>query len=297
MIHHQAIDPTPNTRRSRDQRLPILHRSQLLPHRPANILTPTLLHQLPRLRLRTPIAEHHPRPRLPKQPHRSRTNPPRPARHQHHLAVQRQRNSLPKFSITRNYRLQPPHANPATAPHVTSLIFSVALHPRTRYAYSVRLPRSTTSRKESLPTMKYLYLICRILLGLMFVVFGANILHPFMPMQPPPAGSPAAQFMGVMFPTGWMHHIGFFQVLGGLLVLIGGTASPRPLHPRPHHRQHPASSTSPWEAGHRPRPRRHPARNHPDLRLPRQLRRHLHLQSHPHPVTRRSPGYPTLMPR
>ena len=71
--------------------------------------------------------------------------------------------------------------------------------------------------------MKYLYLFCRILLGLMFVVFGANILHPFMPMQPPPAGSPAAQFMGVMFSTGWMHHIGFFQVLGGLLVLIGGT--------------------------------------------------------------------------
>ncbi len=72
--------------------------------------------------------------------------------------------------------------------------------------------------------MKYLYLICRILLGLMFVVFGANALHPFMPMQPPPAGSPIAQFMAVMGPSGWMHHVGFFQVLGGLLVLIGGTA-------------------------------------------------------------------------
>ena len=72
--------------------------------------------------------------------------------------------------------------------------------------------------------MKYVYLICRILLGLMFVVFGANILHPFMPMQPPPAGSPPAAFMGVMGPSGWMHHVGFFQFLGGLLVLIGGTA-------------------------------------------------------------------------
>jgi putative oxidoreductase len=29
--------------------------------------------------------------------------------------------------------------------------------------------------------------------------------------------------MGVMMPSGWMHHVGFFQVLGGLLVLIGGT--------------------------------------------------------------------------
>ena len=72
--------------------------------------------------------------------------------------------------------------------------------------------------------MKYLYLICRILLGLMFVVFGANILHPFMPTPPPPPGSPTAQFMAVMGPIGWMHHVGFFQVLGGLLVLIGGTA-------------------------------------------------------------------------
>jgi putative oxidoreductase len=72
--------------------------------------------------------------------------------------------------------------------------------------------------------MKYLYLICRILLGLLFVFFGANLLHPFLPAEMPPAGSPPAQFMGVMFSTGWMHHIGFFQLLGGLLVLIGGTA-------------------------------------------------------------------------
>ena len=72
--------------------------------------------------------------------------------------------------------------------------------------------------------MKIVALICRILLGLMFVVFGANVMHPFMPMTPPPAGSPPGQFMGVMGPSGWMHHVGFFQVLGGLLVLIGGTA-------------------------------------------------------------------------
>ena len=72
--------------------------------------------------------------------------------------------------------------------------------------------------------MKYLILTCRILLGLMFIVFGANILHPFMPAPPPPPGSPTAQFMAVMAPTGWMHVVGFFQLLGGLLVLIGGTA-------------------------------------------------------------------------
>jgi putative oxidoreductase len=71
--------------------------------------------------------------------------------------------------------------------------------------------------------MKIVALICRILLGLMFVVFGANTLHPFMPMDMPPAGSPPALFMGVMGPSGWMHHVGFFQLLGGILVLIGGT--------------------------------------------------------------------------
>jgi putative oxidoreductase len=71
--------------------------------------------------------------------------------------------------------------------------------------------------------MKIVALICRILLGLMFVVFGANALHPFMPMPTPPPGSLVAQFMGVMGPSGWMHHVGFFQLLGGLLVLIGGT--------------------------------------------------------------------------
>jgi putative oxidoreductase len=69
-----------------------------------------------------------------------------------------------------------------------------------------------------------LFSSARILLGLMFVIFGANLLHPFMPMTPPPAGSPPAQFMGVMAPSGWMHSVGFFQLVGGLLVLVGGTA-------------------------------------------------------------------------
>jgi putative oxidoreductase len=72
--------------------------------------------------------------------------------------------------------------------------------------------------------MKIVALICRILLGLLFVVVGANILHPFLPAPPPPPGSPTAQFMAVMVPSGWMHHVGLFQILGGLLVLIGGTA-------------------------------------------------------------------------
>jgi putative oxidoreductase len=69
--------------------------------------------------------------------------------------------------------------------------------------------------------LKYAVIAARILLGLGFIVFGANILHPFLPMPLPPEGSLTAQFMGVMMPTHWMALVGFTQLLGGLLVLSG----------------------------------------------------------------------------
>jgi putative oxidoreductase len=72
--------------------------------------------------------------------------------------------------------------------------------------------------------MKYLYLICRILLALVFIVFGLNGLHPFMNMPMPPANTPPGQFMDVMGHSGWLHHVSALEVLGGILVLIGGTA-------------------------------------------------------------------------
>jgi uncharacterized membrane protein YphA (DoxX/SURF4 family) len=71
--------------------------------------------------------------------------------------------------------------------------------------------------------MKIAVTICRFILGLGFVVFGANILHPFLPQPPMPPGL-AAQFVGVMVPTHWMTVVGLFQVVGGALVLFGGTA-------------------------------------------------------------------------
>jgi putative oxidoreductase len=73
--------------------------------------------------------------------------------------------------------------------------------------------------------MKIVALVCRILLGLMFVVFGANILHPFMPPQPlPPADSLPGHFFAAFGTSGWIKVVGLFQLLGGILVLIGGTA-------------------------------------------------------------------------
>ena len=72
--------------------------------------------------------------------------------------------------------------------------------------------------------MKILTLIIRTLFGLGFIIFGLNILHPFMTPPPPVEGSLPAQFMTVMGPTHWMSLVGFFQLLGGLLVIVGRTA-------------------------------------------------------------------------
>jgi uncharacterized membrane protein YphA (DoxX/SURF4 family) len=72
--------------------------------------------------------------------------------------------------------------------------------------------------------MKIAILIGRVLLGVGFIIFGLNILHPFMTSPPPPEGSLAAQFVTVMVPSHWIGLVGVLQLLGGLLVAIGRTA-------------------------------------------------------------------------
>ena len=68
--------------------------------------------------------------------------------------------------------------------------------------------------------MRIVAIIARILLGLAFVVFGLNGLHPF--MQNPPPTPPAAAFFGALFATGYMPKLIFgTQVIGGALLLIG----------------------------------------------------------------------------
>ena len=71
--------------------------------------------------------------------------------------------------------------------------------------------------------MKTAIVISRFILGLGFVVFGLNILHPFLPQPPIPDGSLPARFMGVMGPSHWMALAGLFQVFGGVFVLLGRT--------------------------------------------------------------------------
>jgi uncharacterized membrane protein YphA (DoxX/SURF4 family) len=72
--------------------------------------------------------------------------------------------------------------------------------------------------------MKTAIVISRFILGLGFVVFGLNVLHPFLPQPPIPEGSLPARFMGVMGPSHWMALAGLFQVFGGVFVLLGRAA-------------------------------------------------------------------------
>ena len=68
--------------------------------------------------------------------------------------------------------------------------------------------------------MKVATIIARILLGLLFVVFGSNIFLHFIPM-PPLKPSLATDFSKALMESHYMYVIGFLQVAGGLLVLIG----------------------------------------------------------------------------
>jgi putative oxidoreductase len=67
--------------------------------------------------------------------------------------------------------------------------------------------------------MKIAALITRVLLGLIFTVFGANGLHPFLPMPPPPAGL-ASQYIGALFQSHYTVVIFLVQLIGGVLLLV-----------------------------------------------------------------------------
>jgi len=67
--------------------------------------------------------------------------------------------------------------------------------------------------------MKFLAMLPRLLLGLMFLVFGLNGFFHFLPM-PTPAGD-AGDFFGVLFRTHYYVVIFACQVIGGALLLAG----------------------------------------------------------------------------
>jgi putative oxidoreductase len=65
--------------------------------------------------------------------------------------------------------------------------------------------------------MKIATLIARILLGLLFLVFGLNGFLHFIPMAPPPGL--AGQFMGALFVSHYLTFIFSVQLIGGALLL------------------------------------------------------------------------------
>jgi len=70
--------------------------------------------------------------------------------------------------------------------------------------------------------MKIAAMIARILLGLIFVIFGLNGFLNFIPksvMGPMPTGT-AGQFIGALFQSHYVYIVSALQVAGGALLLI-----------------------------------------------------------------------------
>jgi putative oxidoreductase len=67
--------------------------------------------------------------------------------------------------------------------------------------------------------MKYVIHAVRILLGLVFLVFGSNAFLHFLPM--PPLQGDAGAFIGAIARTGYLNVIAALQIVGGLCLLSG----------------------------------------------------------------------------
>jgi putative oxidoreductase len=67
--------------------------------------------------------------------------------------------------------------------------------------------------------VKIAVLIARILLGLIFTVFGLNGFLHFLPMQLPPGD--AGAMSALMFKYGWITFLSALYVIAGVLLLIG----------------------------------------------------------------------------
>jgi putative oxidoreductase len=67
--------------------------------------------------------------------------------------------------------------------------------------------------------MKYAILVARLLMGLIFLVFGANHVVPFLPMPPMPGD--AGVFSTILTVHKYFAVIGLLEVIAGLLLLVG----------------------------------------------------------------------------
>ncbi|MGO9775094.1 MAG: hypothetical protein ACLQGT_14035 [Terracidiphilus sp.] len=67
--------------------------------------------------------------------------------------------------------------------------------------------------------MKIVAMIARLLLGLMFLVFGSNVFLNFIPMGPMPAGL-AGQFMTALVAAHYFYVVGAIMVVSAILFLV-----------------------------------------------------------------------------
>src|SRR4029079_6801983 len=84
--------------------------------------------------------------------------------------------------------------------------------------HHIGLDISTKSAHDA--RMKIATIIARVLLGLVFVVFGSNIFLHFIPMPPPQPGL-LGDFTKALFLSHYLHVVAIFQIVGRLLLLIG----------------------------------------------------------------------------
>lgn len=73
--------------------------------------------------------------------------------------------------------------------------------------------------------MKYVIVIVRVLLGLVFVFFGSNAFFQFMG-PPPEMHGQAGAFITALMSSGYMYVIAVLQILGGLCLLLGARFVP-----------------------------------------------------------------------
>lgn len=69
--------------------------------------------------------------------------------------------------------------------------------------------------------MKYIPLIARYLLGVLFVIFSLNFWLHFIPIPSPAEGTLAAGFIGALYTSGFLAVVKVLELLGGILLLAG----------------------------------------------------------------------------
>jgi len=69
--------------------------------------------------------------------------------------------------------------------------------------------------------MKTATLIARVLLGLIYLLFGINFFFPFIPMAQPKMSEVATAFSGGLFGSGYFfQYMKVLEILGGLALLV-----------------------------------------------------------------------------